>query len=91
MVDGSVSSEWKMCMGEASRHGYIVITPHWAKPQQPLYQYTEDEHARVLQSLRDAMRRTSIDVDRVYLCGHHMGGDAVWDMALAHSRYFGRE
>ena len=30
------------------------------------------------------MRRTSIDVDRVFLCGHHMGGDAVWDMGLAH-------
>ncbi len=81
---GPYNPEWKMCMGEASRHGYIVIAPHWSKPNQPLYNYTEDEHARVLQSLRDAMRRTSIDVDRIFLCGHHMGGDAVWDMALAH-------
>ncbi len=30
------------------------------------------------------MRRTSIDPDRVFLSGHHMGGDAVWDMAFAH-------
>lgn len=81
---GPYSAEWNMCLGEASRYGYIVIAPHWAKPKQPNYNYTEDEHARVLRSLRDAMRRTSIDVDRVFLCGHHMGGDAVWDMALAH-------
>jgi len=81
---GPYSPEFKMCLGEASRYGYIVIAPHWSKPKQPDYFYTEDEHARVLQSLRDAMRRTSIDVDRVFLCGHHLGGDAVWDIALAH-------
>lgn len=81
---GPYNPEWKMCLGEASRHGYIVISPHWAKPKQPIYNYTEDEHARVLRSLRDAMRRTSIDIDRVFLCGHHMGGDAAWDLALAH-------
>jgi pimeloyl-ACP methyl ester carboxylesterase len=81
---GTYNPEFKMCIGEASRHGYIVIAPHWAQAKQPLYQYTEDEHARVLRSLRDAMRRTSIDVDRVFLSGHQMGGDAAWDIALAH-------
>jgi pimeloyl-ACP methyl ester carboxylesterase len=81
---GAYSQDFKMCVGEASRHGYIIVAPHWAKPKQPQYDYTEDEHAHVLRSLRDAMRRTSIDSDRVYLSGHHMGGDAVWDMALAH-------
>jgi predicted esterase len=77
-----------MCIGEASRHGYIVIAPHWARPKQPDYGYTEDEHARVLRSLRDAMRRTNINPDRVFLSGHQMGGDAVWDMALAHPDIF---
>jgi pimeloyl-ACP methyl ester carboxylesterase len=85
---GPYNSEFQMCLGEASRHGYIVIAPHWAKPKQPEYGYTEDEHARVLRSLRDAMRRTSINPDRVYLSGHQMGGDAVWDMALAHPDLF---
>lgn len=81
---GPYNDDFKMCIGEASRHGYIVVAPHWSKAKQPQYEYTEDEHARVLRSLRDAMRRTSIDPDRVFLSGHHMGGDAVWDMALAH-------
>ncbi len=35
-------------------------------------------------SLRDACRRFSIDTDRVFLSGHSMGGDAAWDIALAH-------
>ncbi len=30
------------------------------------------------------MQRFSIDSDRVYLTGHSMGGDAAWDIALAH-------
>ena len=35
-------------------------------------------------ALRDACRRFSIDVDRVYLTGHGIGGDAAWDIAIAH-------
>ncbi len=81
---GPYIPEIKMCVGEASRHGYIVISPLWSNPKQIGYNYTEDEIARVLRSLRDAMRRTSIDSDRVFLSGHNMGGDAVWDIAFAH-------
>ncbi len=39
---------------------------------------------RCLNSLRDACRRFSIDTDRVYLSGYSMGGDAAWDIGLAH-------
>ncbi len=38
----------------------------------------------MLVSLRDACRRFSIDTDRVFLSGHSMGGDAAWDIGLAH-------
>jgi predicted esterase len=73
-----------MRLGQATRQGYIVIAPLWIKPHQTQYQYSAREHAAVLDSLRDACRRFSIDTDRVYLSGHSMGGDAAWDIALAH-------
>ncbi len=81
---GRFSPESQRCTGEASKRGYIVVSPDWAEPKQPSYNYTENEHALVLAPLRDAMRRFSIDPDRVYLSGHFMGADAAWDIALAH-------
>jgi len=73
-----------MRLGQATRQGYIVIAPGWTTPHQSQYQYTAREHAAVLDSLRDACRRFSIDADRVFLSGHSMGADAAWDIALAH-------
>jgi len=72
------------CYGEAARHGFIVVAPEWNMAKQPVYNYTENEQALILASLRDAMKRFSIDTDRVFLSGHFMGADAAWDMALAH-------
>jgi pimeloyl-ACP methyl ester carboxylesterase len=34
--------------------------------------------------MRDAMRRSSIDADRVFITGHGEGGTAAWDIALSH-------
>ncbi|NIM07638.1 MAG: peptidase, partial [Planctomycetales bacterium] len=70
--------------GQGARHGYIVIAPEWAELKQKKYQYSAREHAAVLDSLRDACRRFAIDTDRVFLSGHSMGGDAAWDIGLAH-------
>ena len=81
---GQYSPEAKRCFGEASKRGYIVVSPDWAEPKQPSYNFTENEHAKILATLRDAMRRFSIDSDRVYLSGHFMGADAAWDIALSH-------
>jgi pimeloyl-ACP methyl ester carboxylesterase len=78
------NSPGKRCLGEASKSGYIVVSPAWAEPKQPSYNYTENEHAMVLAPLRDAMRRFSIDSDHVFVSGHFMGADAAWDVALAH-------
>ncbi|HEX3659617.1 MAG TPA: peptidase [Pirellulales bacterium] len=71
-------------LGQATRHGYIVVAPDWSKAHQKTYGYTGEEHGAVLNSLRDACRRFSIDTDRVFLSGHSMGGDAAWDIGLAH-------
>jgi len=70
--------------GQAMRHGYITIAIDWQKTQQYEYEYTLREHEAVLTCLRDATRRFHIDNDRVYLTGHGMGGDAAWDLAVAH-------
>jgi tetratricopeptide (TPR) repeat protein len=70
--------------GQAARHGSIVIAPVWTAERQNQYRYSARELAAVLNSLRDAYRRFSIDTDRVYLSGHWSGGDAAWDIGLAH-------
>jgi pimeloyl-ACP methyl ester carboxylesterase len=70
--------------GQASRQGYIVIAPAWTAEHQKLYGYSAHEHTAVLNSLRDACRRFAIDTDRVFLSGHSIGGDAAWDIGLAH-------
>ncbi len=71
-------------VGQASRHGYIVVAIDWLEPHQVEYKYSLREHQAVLGTLRDAMRRFAIDTDRVFLTGHDIGGDAVWDIGLAH-------
>lgn len=81
---GAYSEQAKMRLGQATRRGYIVIAPIWTKPHQREYEFSAREHAAVLSPLRDACRRFSIDTDRVFLSGHSMGGDAVWDIGLAH-------
>jgi len=71
-------------LGQATRFGYIVVAVDWAKHGQMQYGFSAREHAAVLGCLRDACRRFSIDTDRVFLSGHSIGGDAAWDIALAH-------
>lgn len=85
---GAWSPKLQMRVGQATRRGYIVIAPEWKRQHQSQYEYSPREHAAVLNTLRDACRRFSIDSDRVYLSGHSMGGDAAWDIALAHPDLF---
>ncbi len=71
-------------LGQAGRRGYIVVAPAWTAERQQKYQYSLREHLAVVEALRDALKRFSIDSDRVYLAGHFMGADAAWDIGLAH-------
>ena len=81
---GPYSDETHSRRGHASRQGFIVVAPVWTRQGQRTYEYTPQEHERVLVAMRDAMRRASIDSDRVFISGHGEGATAAWDMALAH-------
>ncbi|TWU01084.1 alpha/beta hydrolase [Stieleria varia] len=81
---GPYDAESKVRHGHAARNGYIVVAPAWTRPTQRQYEYTPREHQRILVCLRDAMRRCSIDADRVFIVGHGDGGTAAWDIALSH-------
>jgi len=81
---GQYNAQAEMRLGQATRHGYIVIAPTWKSGYSRKYAYSAREHAAVLNSLRDAMGRFSIDADRVFLSGHSAGGEAAWDIGLAH-------
>ena len=81
---GTYRPELQRRVGQAGRHGYVVIAPKWGVSRQRTYGYSFREHAVVLASLRDAIKRFSIDTDRVFLTGHEIGGDAAWDIGLAH-------
>ena len=81
---GEYREELGMRLGHASRAGFIVVAPLWSRDAQILYEYTAQEHQRVLRSLRHAMRRCSIDSDRVFIAGHGEGATAAWDISLSH-------
>jgi len=81
---GSYDEPAQRRRGQAARHGYIAIAPEWTRQFQTKYEYSAAEHAAVLYALRDACKRFSVDTDRVFLSGHSMGGDAAWDIGLAH-------
>ena len=75
--------------GPSERRGYVVIAPEYVlKSDLKGYDYSSQSHQIVLDSLRDARLRFNIDSDRVFLAGHGMGGDAAWDMGLAHPHEF---
>lgn len=75
--------------GQSQRHGYIVIAPEYVgKSDTKGYDYNAGAHQIVINSLRDARHRFSVDSDRVFLSGHGMGGDAAWDMGLSHPHLF---
>ena len=74
---------------EAARNGYIVVAPEYNDDgDRPDFRYSPDEHAAVMLALRDARKRFAIDPDRVFAAGSLIGGNAAWDVGLAHPDVF---
>ncbi len=74
--------------GIAMNRGYIAIAPEFADEQADEYDYDIPAHRRVMAALVDARKKFAIDSDRVFLAGHQIGGDATFDIALAHPDMF---
>ena len=74
--------------GQAQRHGYIVIAPHYIDEEHPKYEHDARSHQVVLDAIIDARKRFKVDSDRVFLTGHGMGGDAAIDLGMSHPDYF---
>lgn len=73
---------------QAQRFGYIVLAPAYIDPSQRSYDYGLDAHRAVLETIRDARKRFVIDSDRIFLGGHGIGGDAVFDIGYSHPDLF---
>jgi pimeloyl-ACP methyl ester carboxylesterase len=72
----------------AAENGYILVAPQWDPGLAGTYGYTADEHAIVLETLRDLRRRYQVDSDRVFLFGAGQGGNMAFDVGLAHPDLF---
>lgn len=76
------------CSALAAHHGYLLVAPTWEQGLRGTYQYTADEHAAVLDVLRDLRRRFQVDSDRVFLFGWGEGGNMAYDVGLSHPDQF---
>ncbi|HEY7330886.1 MAG TPA: PHB depolymerase family esterase [Gemmataceae bacterium] len=72
----------------AAENGYILLAPEWQGGGNGKYNYSEEEHATVVNALRDLRRRFNTDEDRVFLSGLGEGGAMAYDVGLGHPDLF---
>jgi dienelactone hydrolase len=72
----------------AARHGYLLVAPEWELGLRQTYTYSAEEHAAVVDVLRDLRQRFPVDSDRVFLTGFGEGGTMAFDVGLAHPDLF---
>jgi predicted esterase len=76
------------CKELAAKHGYILVAPAWEKGLRGTYSYSTEEHAAVVDVLRDLRQRFAVDSDRVFLFGYGQGGNMAFDVGLSHPDLF---
>lgn len=74
--------------GWAQRRGYIVLAPHYCAEDATGFDAANPLRDTVLESIVHARKRFQIDSDRIFLTGHGMGGDASFDIGMAHPDIF---
>jgi pimeloyl-ACP methyl ester carboxylesterase len=70
---------------EAERLGFIVACP---KGRDTASMYRGSAEQDVLDVMKEVERDYRIDLKRVYLMGHSMGGYGTWSVAMAHPELF---
>ena len=70
---------------EAERLGFIVACP---KGRESASMYRGPAEQDVFDVMKEVERDYRIDVKRVYLMGHSMGGYGTWSVAMAHPELF---
>jgi len=70
---------------EAERLGFIVACP---KGRDSASMYRGSAEQDVFDVMKEVERDYRIDVKRVYLMGHSMGGYGTWSVAMAHPELF---
>ena len=74
--------------GHGHDRGYVVVAPEYVEKGAKEYSYGAAAHKAVLDCLMDVRKRFAIDSDRVFLAGQGMGGDAAFDIGMAHPDEF---
>lgn len=85
---GKFNEKLKVREGNAMRNGYVVVAVDWREPGQFNWGYTGREHRVVLDGLYHALRKFSIDSDKVFLSGHRNGGDGAYDIGISHPEHW---
>ncbi len=69
-------------------YGYVLVAAEWGTGFGGAYRYSDDEHQRVLDVIRDMRFHFHVDSDRIFLSGFGEGGNAAWDIGLSHPDLF---
>jgi dienelactone hydrolase len=72
----------------AALNGYLLAAPEWGSGFRHAYDYSEEDHAVVLDVLRHLRQRFQVDNDRVFLAGWGEGGNMAFDVGLSHPDLF---
>ncbi|QEL18427.1 hypothetical protein [Limnoglobus roseus] len=73
---------------EADRNGFILAAPLWINGFDQAYDWTGDQHYKVLDTVRDLMRHYQVDNDRVSLFGFAQGANFAMDVGSSHPDLF---
>jgi acetyl esterase/lipase len=72
----------------ADAEGALLISVEYAVTGQEGYHHSYLEQSATLAALRDLSRSYRVDMSRVFVTGHSMGGHAAWDVAFSHPDRF---